>query len=377
MIRSIALAIICFATLHAQGASIAGLRFVGNHFDVISIDSETGEQITLVENAFQDLWGGSFVTDRENDIGYVTTSSMELFRYRLSTGKVLASPTLDFGGALALGKNGNLVGVHFVKESGGGFHCNIDTINSKTGASQTLVPNAFKDLWGGSFISNPALGVGYVITESKKLLQFDLGTGAKIASPQLSFGGPLALAPGGKLVGVRKNTSGGCDIVSIEPSTGSTSTLISGAFGDFWFGTFSSDLDSGIGYVLTSDNQLFQFSLVTGERLNAPPVAGAVRYARFATKSRIGARLSAARLIYTGRKSLFTHKPAMTFKGKAGGNVHVVRYRVGLTGAFLKAKGTTSWTFQARLKKGVNHIAVRADGPGGNSKITFISVIRD
>lgn len=53
--------------------------------------------------------------------------------------------------------------------------------------------------------------------------------------------------------------------------------------------------------------------------------------------------------------------------GTAAGEVTKVTQRVGSRGPFRKAKGTTNWSFTARLKPGRNPVTVLAEGPGGPS----------
>jgi hypothetical protein len=255
-------------------------------------------------------------------------------------------------------------------KSGEGY--DIITINPKTGATKTLIANAVHEFWGGSFISDRASGIGYVIDDSKKLLRFDLESGQILARTQLTYGGPLALAPEGKLVGIRGGGNSS-DIVSIDPVTGVTRTLVSNAFPDFYGDTFSTDVAEGIGCVLTSERQLFVFDLETGAVQAAPKrLRSRVSYARFAGT----AKARSNGITYSGKTRRTVRKPFVTVKGKATGKVTSVRYRVRGSGGFKTAKGTTSWTVRAHVKRGRNEILIHAKGPEGSSADTVITVIR-
>lgn len=68
-------------------------------------------------------------------------------------------------------------------------------------------------------------------------------------------------------------------------------------------------------------------------------------------------------------------KTTATVKGAAGGKVTAVYYRVNAAGAYKKAAGKANWSFTAKkLKKGTNVIFVYAQGPGGKSPVTKISL---
>jgi len=366
----------------SRAATIVGLNFSGGPdgslYDIVTTDTDTGRQKTLVRGAFQDLWGGSFVTDPAAGIGYVAASnvtpfpnfsiSTELLRYDLTTGEVLRSPKLAFGGPLALGPEGKLVGVHSKSASS----CDIVTINPMTGAAKTLVANAFKDFWFGSFISDRAAGIGYVITESRVLLQYDLSTGRTIAKVPLSFGGALALAPDGKLVGIRGGGSSS-DVVSIDPKTGRVTSLISNAFPDYYGDTFATDVAAGIGCVFTSDRKLFVFDLVTGAvRALAHPLKREISYAAFGRSE----NPQSPKVVYTGKRTIVVHQPVVVVKGRATGAVRAIRYRVAGMGPARTAKGTTNWQLKVRVKRGVNTLLIRAVGPEGRSLNTAITITR-
>ena len=254
--------------LAAHAETLIGLRpnEEQSHYDIVSIESQTGTISTLIDNAFTDFYGGSFISNPAIGVGYAITDQFTLFQYSLSTGQVLANPSVGFGGALALGTGGNLVGVRYDEEA---EESDIVTVDPQTGATSTLISSAFADFYGGSFISNPSLGVGYAITDDFSLLQFNLSTGQILASPSVGFGGDLALGASGSLVGLRYDDEF-YDIVTIDPQTGNVSILVDNAFSDFYFGTFGSNPALGIGYVQTDSNILFQFDLSTGAIVGDP-----------------------------------------------------------------------------------------------------------
>lgn len=327
-------------------------------------------------SAFQDLWGGSFITDPEAGLGYVLASVVtpdfqiltQLFRYELASGKVLPPLPRTYGGAMALGANGLLVSMRY--EAGKGY--DIVTINPKTGATRTLIDRAFRDFWGGSFISDRASGVGYVIDNLRNLIRFDLATGRILGRTSLNYGGPLALAPEGKLVGIRGGGASS-DVVSIDPANGVVKTLTVQAFPDFYFGTFSTDVAAGIGCVLTSERQLFVFDLETGAvKTAAHRLKSQVNYAAFAG----AAKARSSRILYSGKKRLTVHNASVTIRGRALGNVRSVRYRVVGSGGFQTARGAANWTIKARVKRGENKLLIHASGPGGNSLDTVLTVTR-
>ncbi|MDD5201151.1 MAG: beta-1,3-glucanase family protein [Terrimicrobiaceae bacterium] len=75
-----------------------------------------------------------------------------------------------------------------------------------------------------------------------------------------------------------------------------------------------------------------------------------------------------------GRKKIVTEKPKLVVKGKAGGDVTSVTYRIGRKRG--KAKGGQSWKFAAHLKIGRNPVIVISHGPGGASAPQRIVIIR-
>jgi hypothetical protein len=367
----------------SQAATVVGLRFVGGAngslYDIVTIDTDTGNQKALVRSAFEDIWGGSFITDPETGIGYALTTvttpppnfgiSTELYRYELATGKVLPAIPRSYGGAMALGANGLLISMRYI-ESGEGY--DIITINPKTGATKTLIPKAVKEFWGGSFISDSAAGVGYIIDNARTLIRFDLETGRTLGKTRLTYGGPLALAPGGELVGIRGGDTSS-DIVSIDPETGLVKTLAANAFSDFYGGTFSTDVAAGLGCVLTSERRIFVFDLETGAVQSAAHrMKSQISYARFAG----AAKARSSRIIYSGKGRLTVRKPFVTVKGKATGKVTAVRYRVRGSSGFKTATGTTNWTLKARVKRGENKLLIHASGPDGSSLDTSITITR-
>jgi hypothetical protein len=78
--------------------------------------------------------------------------------------------------------------------------------------------------------------------------------------------------------------------------------------------------------------------------------------------------------VLTRRKT--STAPEFTVIGTAGGEVTSVVWRVGATGPFKTASGTTSWNFKARLKRGKSLITVVAIGPGGESAPRVLTVTR-
>jgi len=75
-------------------------------------------------------------------------------------------------------------------------------------------------------------------------------------------------------------------------------------------------------------------------------------------------------------KTRTTKATELRVVGTAGGAVTSVVWRVGGTGPFKTASGTTSWNFKAKLKRGKNVITVVAIGPGGDSVPRVFSVRR-
>jgi len=259
-----------------RAALIVGLHSEEDHYNIISINTQTGASSTLVDNAFTDFYGGSFISNSTLGVGYAITDNSTLYQFNLLTGQLLANPAVGGGGALALGASGNLVGLRFDTD-----HFDLFSINPSTGASSMLTDNAFADFYGGSFISNTTLGVGYAITDSSTLYQFDLATGQVLANPAVGGGGALALGASGNLVGLRFDTDH-YNIVSINPQTGISSTLIDNAFPDFYSGTFKSNPSLGIGYVLTDEQKLLQFDLSTGQVVSQPALDEIYRSLAFA-----------------------------------------------------------------------------------------------
>jgi len=77
-------------------------------------------------------------------------------------------------------------------------------------------------------------------------------------------------------------------------------------------------------------------------------------------------KVKSPRLTITTRSSS-TIKAKAPVGGTAAGEVTEVTQRVGSRGPIRKAKGTTKWSFTARLKPGRNPVTVLAEGPGGQS----------
>lgn len=75
-------------------------------------------------------------------------------------------------------------------------------------------------------------------------------------------------------------------------------------------------------------------------------------------------------------KTRTTKATELRVVGTAGGAVTSVVWRVGATGPFKTASGTTSWNFKAKLKRGKNVITVVAIGPGGDSTPQILTVTR-
>ena len=73
-----------------------------------------------------------------------------------------------------------------------------------------------------------------------------------------------------------------------------------------------------------------------------------------------------------------TKKPKLVIKGTASDTYGIskVEYRIG-KGPLKLAPGKTSWSFTARLKKGVNTISIVATDNGGNPSVSsIIKIIR-
>ncbi len=79
--------------------------------------------------------------------------------------------------------------------------------------------------------------------------------------------------------------------------------------------------------------------------------------------------------VRTGKRQQ-TNETSQLIVGSATGAVTRVGVRVGPTGPFRTAKGLRNWRFTARLDPGINRIAVRAEGPGGNSRLFRMVVDR-
>lgn len=75
-------------------------------------------------------------------------------------------------------------------------------------------------------------------------------------------------------------------------------------------------------------------------------------------------------------KKAKTSKRTYTVKGSASGLVSRVDARVGKTGVFKPAKGTTSWSYKARLQPGKNSVSAVATGPAGSSTAKKVIIIR-
>jgi sugar lactone lactonase YvrE len=75
-------------------------------------------------------------------------------------------------------------------------------------------------------------------------------------------------------------------------------------------------------------------------------------------------------------KTRTTKATELRVVGTAGGAVTSVVWRVGASGPFKTASGTTSWNFKTKLKRGKNVITVVAIGPGGDSAPRVFSVRR-
>lgn len=75
-------------------------------------------------------------------------------------------------------------------------------------------------------------------------------------------------------------------------------------------------------------------------------------------------------------KKQTTKKTKIKITGTASGAVTRINYRVGSTGGFKTATGTTNWSFRTPLKKGKNKIIVYALGPGGISTLKLVTIKR-
>lgn len=71
-----------------------------------------------------------------------------------------------------------------------------------------------------------------------------------------------------------------------------------------------------------------------------------------------------------------TTRGSYTVKGSTSGIVTSVSARVGKTGRFATAKGTTNWSYRARLKPGKNLVSAFATGPGGKSSPKSVKITR-
>lgn len=75
-------------------------------------------------------------------------------------------------------------------------------------------------------------------------------------------------------------------------------------------------------------------------------------------------------------RSTRTSASSFTIRGTSSGETSSVTYRVGNSGAFKGAKGSSSWNFKAKLKNGKNVITVIARGPGGSSVAKTVTITR-
>jgi len=76
-----------------------------------------------------------------------------------------------------------------------------------------------------------------------------------------------------------------------------------------------------------------------------------------------------------GRLSLKTSSATFFITGTATGNVATVTYQIGKKSS-QSALGTSSWGFNTKLKSGRNVIKVTAHGPGGDSNIVKLTIVR-
>ncbi|MGH8047941.1 MAG: hypothetical protein ACREKL_11905 [Chthoniobacterales bacterium] len=336
----------------------------------------------MANDVFSGIWNNSFITDPVLGRAYAITLGNQLFQCDVITKQVFTPHSVTALGPLALGANGQLVALHD-NASGGS---DIDTMNPQTGTCTTLVPNALQSMNFDSFISDPSAGVGYVLISDTRLLNYDLATGRILGSPLIGFGTPLTLGANGKLVGMRDNSEGSSDLVTIDPKTGTTKTLVKNALTGYWMGTFTSNVALGIGYVLTVQNNLLQFDLVTGKILaNTPVTEGRARETRKkialqrmgpGPSNKIKPKPKPPYLVYYGRKKLIAHNRRITVRGEVMGKTKAVSYLVGLSGKYRRATGIDRWKVFTRVKRGRNFLTIFATGPGGDSrkiKLTIVS----
>jgi hypothetical protein len=130
---------------------------------------------------------------------------------------------------------------------------------------------------------------------------------------------------------------------------------------------------------MAADGSLFTVNTTTGSATTVGMIGGnptirglAIVPAAFPPTTAISVKISGKKIIHTPAASRVVRG---TVKSNAG--VDSVEYRVGTKGKFRKAKGTTKWSFTARLKPGRNNIFVRAKIGTVVSKIAKVTIIRD
>ena len=76
-----------------------------------------------------------------------------------------------------------------------------------------------------------------------------------------------------------------------------------------------------------------------------------------------------------GSKTVTTTKSTAIVRGTAT-DASQILYIVGKKGSYKLAKGTTAWSFKAKLLKGKNTISIYAKGPGGSTVASKITIVR-
>lgn len=174
-----------------------------------------------------------------------------------------------------------LVGINYNNSSQHNQYLCVDPVSGAITVLNTFDYDS--GFWyGNSFTTDVAAGRAYAVSSAGTLYTFSLATG--IIQGSVPLGIPtISLGLNGTLVGIKNPSSGLFEFHSIDPATGSSTSL--GGFampGGYFAGTFLTDLATGpagpqgTAYLLSGDHKLYTFNVTTGALLGTPQLSATV-----------------------------------------------------------------------------------------------------